>query len=176
MDELKALIQELKELIAVLKQGTPVNSIGTPPVLDNTGYPKNVVFDGVTFHLYRPINPKWKPSQYAKMFGKHQVLNDPSLETTPDGFPSRSEAGYPLVYNFVKDGKPYKPAVILYGEQTFNTDEEVEAYIKATTKTPEEIEQARKQWEERDRKILESQKQNQNPPAAPPNGDDIYIV
>jgi hypothetical protein len=158
MDELQALIKELRELIAQLK-ATPA-AVTQPVVvsnpMDDTGYPKVVNFKGANFMLYRPINPKWEPSSYAKIFGKNgQVLEDPSLKSTPDGYPSRSPAGYPLVYNFVKDKVPYRPAVIIFGEQTFPDDAAVEAYIKATTPTAEEIERARKDWEEYDRKLKE---------------------
>ena len=181
MDELQALIKELKELIAILKQ-KPTTTSDTPSgttVIDDTPYPKDVVFDGVTFHLFRPINPKWKPSQYAKMYGKYQKLNDPSLETTPDGYPSRSPAGYPLIYPFVKDGKPYKDAVILYGENTFPNDAAVEEYIKASTPTAEDIERARKQWEEYERKKQEEADKRLHPENNPPastGSDDPYIV
>jgi hypothetical protein len=179
MDELQALIKELRELIATLKQQPtiPVSPV-VPPVEEV--YPRVVEFDGAKFNLYRPINPKWKPSQAAKMFGKYHVLNDPSLETTPNGYPSRSPMGYPLVYPFVKDGKPYKDAVILFGENTYPNDAAVEDYIKATSKTAEQLEAERKQWEEYDRKKLEAIRNDHptstNPPSNPPTDPDIIIL
>jgi hypothetical protein len=167
MEELQALIKELRELIATLK-ATPIITSQPAVVsnpMDDTGYPKVVDFEGAKFNLFRPINPKWKPSQAAKMFGKHNTLNDPSLETTPDGYPSRSPAGYPLIYPFVKDKVPYKPAVILFGEQTFTDDAAVEEYIKATSVSAEQMERTRKDWEEYDRKMRENAA-NANPPPA----------
>lgn len=179
MEELQALIKELRELIATLK-AVPVASVsGAPAGVADLPYPRVVEFEGVKFHLFRPINPKWKPSQYAKIFGKNgQVLMDPSLETTPDGYPSRSPAGYPLTYPFVKDGKPYKPAVILFGDNTFPDDAAVEAYIVATTPTAEDIERARKQWEERDAKVEARNRQSHGTttPSEPPTNDGVYIV
>jgi hypothetical protein len=154
--ELKQVIDELKALVMAFSAamtGLPVANNGpgtTVPVVVEEPYPRDVEFEGAKFHLFRPINPKWKPSQAAKMFGKHHLLDDPSLATTPNGYPSRSPAGYPLIYPFVKDGHPYKPAVILFGENTFPDDAAVEEYIKATSVSAEEMERIRKQWEKYD--------------------------
>jgi hypothetical protein len=125
--------------------------------------------------LFRPINPNWQPSQSAKMFGKYHVLKDPSLHTTPDGYPSRSPMGYPLVYPFVKDGKPYKDALVLWGESTFPNDEAVEEHRKAVTRTPEQLEEARKQWEEDAKKDEEAAKKRRNPPPDPDDGSITVI-
>jgi hypothetical protein len=171
--ELRQVIDELKTLINSFKEsltGLPVVGTVTPAAPPELPYPRVVEFDGAKFLLYRPINPKWKTSQAGKMFGKNMTLDDPSLATTPDGYPSRSPAGYPLVYPFVKDGKPYRDAVILFGENTFPNDAAVEEYIKATTPTAEDMERARKQWEEYDAALKKRAEQgNTTPPVTPPS-------
>lgn len=118
-DEQRLVILDIAHQLTLLATG----ELNIPVPLPVTDYPRVVVVQGAQFYAKVPINPKWEPSQYGKVFGKKMILNDPS--NAPDGKPLRSAAGYPLYYG--PDGK----ARVLYGESTFSTDEQVEAYIVA---------------------------------------------
>jgi hypothetical protein len=81
-----------------------------------TGFPKLKVFDGATLMLYSPINPAWKPSMAAQIFGAQGAhVNDPSV---PVG--ARSPMGFPMVRGSV-----------LYGDSAFANDADVQKYMQA---------------------------------------------
>jgi hypothetical protein len=110
------MIAALEQMLAYLKGVNPPADLAAP-----ASYPRVEVIQGAQFDLKAPVNPAWQPSQYARMFGRNMVLNDPSNAAA--GQPLRSPAGYPLVYLI-----PGKPARVLYAESTYDDDAQVERY------------------------------------------------
>lgn len=83
---------------------------------DETGFPKIKEFGRARFMLVAPVNPAWRPSMEAEVIGAAPAhLGDPG---DPDG--ARSPAGFPTV-----------AGRIIYGQGTFASDAELEAYIGA---------------------------------------------
>ena len=113
-DEYRQALLDMAHQLMLLATG---EADAQPPI----AYPREVTFDGARFMAALPINPNWKPSQYARIFGRNMVLPDPS--NAPKGQPMRSPAGYPLTYMI-----PERPPRVLYGDSTFADDGQVERF------------------------------------------------
>jgi len=100
------------------------------------------------------INPAWKPSMEALVFGgyflpevpgRKIVLSDPS--NAPEGFPARSKEGYPLFYGIGGDGKPVGSPRVVFDGKTFESDAHIVKYIAAAAARDEALAEWRRQFE-----------------------------
>jgi hypothetical protein len=136
-EEALALKDIAYRMIALATGEAVPSTPAEPPVpLPVPTYPRVEVIQGAQFYLKAPISPKWQPSQYARVFGKKMLLQDPS--NAPDGYALRSPAGYPAIY--LTSGPIGQEQVIGvarcgYANETFVDDAAVEAYIAAVSES-----------------------------------------
>jgi hypothetical protein len=131
-----ALLDIAHQLTLLATGEAPPVTAPVPVPLPTPSYPRVDTIQGAQFYLKAPIAADWQPSQYGLLFGKKQILPDPS--NAPDGYMLRSPAGYPAIYQLVGPiGQEHVVGVARcgYGEETFRDDAEVKAYIAAVAKS-----------------------------------------
>jgi hypothetical protein len=130
-DDYRQQLLDIAHRLTLLATGEEAPPVPVP--LPTTTYPRVETIAGAQFYLRAPLNPHWQPSQYARMFGARQILPDPS-NATGDA-PLRSPAGYPMYYP--------SPGVarVLYAENTYANDAEVESFRSALAQSQAGAEQ-----------------------------------
>jgi hypothetical protein len=154
------MIAALEQMLAALKGANPQAEPAAP------AYPREEVIDGARFKLKAPVNALWRPSQYARIFGRNATLGDPS--NAPEGHVLRSPAGFPLVYLLVGPvgaEVPVGEPRVGYADNTFSSDDSVMDYIRRITPSQEDIDRANAQWAEYDESLRRRAAQRDQVPA-----------
>jgi len=95
---------------------------------DADGFPKIIEVGGVHILAKAPIDPRWKPSMTAYIFGHQAGTNVFDVANGDEAIPYqplRSPAGFPLVYSLTPDNQVVGTATILHGDSAFSSDAEV---------------------------------------------------
>ena len=120
-------------------------------------YPRLETIKGVQMMLSAPLNPLYRPSFYARLFGGQgqKFVADPSNAAEQENaslhLPLRSPAGFPLSYaiGWGDDGKRVVigTPTVYNGDQAFNSDVEVMEAIRRDVKTPEQLAAEQAEWD-----------------------------
>lgn len=87
-----------------------------------------------------PVTGPVTPTEVVFSAGGARALSDPS--NAPEGYPTRSHGGYPLIYAIGGDGKPVGDPRLLYDAQTFANEDEIAGYKVAVAARDEALAQA----------------------------------
>jgi hypothetical protein len=128
-----------------LQQHWPVNTAGAATAAPMTAqaaqaaanapaavtWPHLITVDGIQIMADAPINPNWKAPMLAHMVDTagHFGFEPSNGNKAVPPQPLRSAAGYPLKYALAQGGAVVGTPSVLYGEESFNSDAEVAAYI-----------------------------------------------
>lgn len=122
--------------------------VAPPVVTPAPQWPQIITVDGVRIMAKAPINPAWKQSMTARMFGTqgNSYVWDPANgdEANPP-MPLRSQAGFPIRYT-IANGHVVGTGTILYGDNGFNSDAEIVDWLKRTAQSAEELAKIDADW------------------------------